>query len=116
MIEVHYLFVVGLLTCKEVNVHVTQYGPPSLGILVFQLLGVTRASDPAVPCGHRVSCCLTFSILIRKGMVSCARNIETAEYVFASGVQSLARIWYGMVWCGMVWYGMVWYGMVGQIR
>ena len=37
--------------------------------LFIQWLGVTRASDPVVPCGHRLSCCLTLSILVRKATV-----------------------------------------------
>ena len=48
-----------------------RYFTPS-GARFFQWLGVTRASDSSVPCGHRLAPCLTFSILIRKGMVSYA--------------------------------------------
>ena len=35
-------------------------------------LGVTRASDPppSVPCGHGLSCCLTFSMLLRKSQAT----------------------------------------------
>ena len=56
-------------------------------------LGVTRASEPPVPCGDKLSCCLTFSMLIRKGMVSCAATTKIVERVLASEVQSHSREW-----------------------
>ena len=59
--------------------------------LFFQWLGVTRTSDPPVPCGHRVSCCVTFSMLIRKGMASHALPINVAGRVIVSQVQSHSR-------------------------
>ena len=57
----------------------------------FQWLGVTRASDPHVPCGHRLSRCLTFSILIRKGMVSYATPKKSPNVFFVGEVQSHSR-------------------------
>ena len=39
--------------------------------LVCQWLGVTRASDPPVPCGHRLSYCSNVSTWFLNGMASC---------------------------------------------
>ena len=36
---------------------------------VLQWPGVTRASEPTVPCGHRLSCWFNISIFILNGMV-----------------------------------------------
>ena len=37
----------------------------TFGHIIFQWLGVTRASDPPVACGHRLSnsCCCMYNIL-----------------------------------------------------
>ena len=59
---------------------------PPFGHFFLLWLGVTRASDPPVPCGHRLSfrsAVLAFSMLIRKGMVSYdAAPKKIAERVF----------------------------------
>ena len=67
--------------------------------LFFQWLDVTRASDPPVPCGHRLSkYCLTFSILMRKGTASfAAPQQKNAEHVFVSEVQSHSRDFDSMI-------------------
>ena len=44
--------------------------PPFGHLFVFQWLGVNRSREPPVPRGHRLSCCSTFSIVLRKGMAS----------------------------------------------
>ena len=58
----------------------------------FWWLGVTRKSEPPVACGHRLSCCLIFSMLLRKEMVSYAATTKkTPKYAFISEGQSHSR-------------------------
>ena len=45
-------------------------------------LGVTRASEPPVPCGHRLSCCLPFSISIRKGWLATLHQKKSPNMCF----------------------------------
>ena len=60
------------------TIEVARFGPSNAtaGVLCFfrgffwQWLGVTHASDPPVPCGHRGSCCLTTPIRIPNGIAS----------------------------------------------
>ena len=42
------------------RLHARGGGTPFMA-LFFRWLGVTRASDPRVPCSYRLSCCLRFS-------------------------------------------------------
>ena len=58
---------------------------------VLQWLGVTGASEPPVSCGRRLSCWLTLSILVRKGMVSYAAGKNMDERGFVDEVQRQSR-------------------------
>ena len=44
---------------------------------VLLWLGVTRARDPLVSCGHGLSCCLKLSMLLRNGMIIYAAPIKS---------------------------------------
>ena len=81
-------------------------GPGPMGpfwALFFQLLGVARASDPPVPCGHRFSC--SFNIILdildinakRDGYLGCTKKLPNLFLSVRYRVTRASMIWYDMV-------------------
>lgn len=89
-------FFPGLSLPQQTNIIIKTDTSGLFGALFFfqLLLGVTRANDPPVPCGHRLSsCCLTSSIIVRKGCLATLCTKRNAERGFVSEVKSLSREW-----------------------